>query len=302
MSIIAGFLPRHSRWRRGSEQLGTKREHVVKRGGTISGTSTSARAARQRVALRDGGNGARRRRGFPLGAQRRGVRERKDVLGGNRNVGVIRKSRVTSRKRNNVGERNARRDDGDWRRGAAVTQATALGTVRRCRVRAGGRVMIGAGLNGRRVRVVAGGRRRCRSVRPVHRARVRDLRCGRDGNEPEAHEQGSDATPQRAPHGHKIGKQLPAVTAHWSTWPKSSTCRSASPDRIAWDLSPFNLLSALRLPDRTLLTRSGAPEGVRPPAINELVGHRRPSTSARIRTTPPGFVMYGLSSGTLSLE
>ena len=75
-----------------------------------------------------GRSGARRWRDVPppLGAQRRPVREGKDMLRGDRNVGVIRKASVTRCDGDNVSERNARRDDRDWRSTTTLPEAGAL--------------------------------------------------------------------------------------------------------------------------------------------------------------------------------
>ena len=92
-------------------------------------------------------------RGFPLGAQRRGVRERKDVAGEGRDVRVVGKPGITRRDRDDVRESNTLGDERDGRCRAAVAKATALIAALRRRVRAAGRVMLGGGdlLDGRPV-------------------------------------------------------------------------------------------------------------------------------------------------------
>src|SRR5215207_3022244 len=91
------------------------------------GAASGSRTGRAPGAMLCGG--ARLWRGSPLGAQRRGLREREDVLGGNRNVRVVRKAGVTRRGGNAVRQRDARGNEGDGRRAAAVPKAGALVAV-----------------------------------------------------------------------------------------------------------------------------------------------------------------------------
>ena len=76
------------------------------------------------------------RRPLPLGAQRRPVREGKNMLRGDRNVGIVRQAAVTCCNRDGVGERDARRDERDWRSTAAVPKTRTLGAALRRRIRA----------------------------------------------------------------------------------------------------------------------------------------------------------------------
>jgi len=77
----------------------------------------------------------------PLGAQRRCVREREDVLGGDGNVRVIGKSRVPQRTRRGVDERDGLRNDRDRAGATALAEARAL--VAAVGVRVGGAVVLG---------------------------------------------------------------------------------------------------------------------------------------------------------------
>src|SRR5207253_2603635 len=78
----------------------------------------------------------------------------------------------------------------------------ALRSVMRRRLRARGVLMLGTRDLGRwdRMRTVYVTARRRRRVTAVHGARVRQLRSGRNGNEPESDEQGRDTAPPRAMH------------------------------------------------------------------------------------------------------
>jgi hypothetical protein len=79
-------------------------------------------------------DGARRWRGYPLGGERRSVRERKDVLCGDRDVGVVREASVMRGRRHDIGERERGRDESDRRSGAALAEAGALRAVVRLRL------------------------------------------------------------------------------------------------------------------------------------------------------------------------
>jgi hypothetical protein len=97
----------------------------------VAAIVASARArrrdgSRRRVLLGDGGTGRAGGATDPLGAQRRCVRERKDVPSGDRDVGVVRKSGVTGCHRDSVGERDGGRHEGHGRRGTALAEAGAL--------------------------------------------------------------------------------------------------------------------------------------------------------------------------------
>ena len=54
------------------------------------------------------------------------MREGKDMLRGDRNVGVVRKAGVTRGNGDDVSERNARRDDRDWGSTTTLPEAGAL--------------------------------------------------------------------------------------------------------------------------------------------------------------------------------
>ena len=197
--------------------------------------SIDAITRRERVTTAWIGGGCRERaapgrRADPLGAQRRGVRGREDVLCGNRDVRVVRKSRVTRCRCLGRGQRDGHGDDRDRRGPRAPTEAGALRPVIRRRLRAGGALVRRSrnrGLGGVVSAVwAATGGGGC-VLRPVHGARVRHVGSGRNGNEPEPNEQGHDTTPPRAPHASNIRSRGPNChECRPSTTAAGNSCRA----------------------------------------------------------------------------
>jgi hypothetical protein len=151
------------------------------------------------------------RRAGPLGAQRRSVREREDVLSGDRNVRVVRKPGVTSRNGVRVAEGCARGKDRDGAGGAALPEAGALRPVMRRRFRARRQVMVGDS-----AMVGMLGRRCSRRMSTMHGASVCQLRSRRGSDEPDPYEQGYDTSPHRAPHEQQLMRAAHSCHAPWS--------------------------------------------------------------------------------------
>jgi len=213
--------------------------------------------------------GARRRRDCPLGAQRRGVREREDVPGRDRNVVVVRKAGVACRDGDDIRERDARGNEGNGRRGAALPEAGALAAALGRRPRVGCGVLCGIQLWDGVIRVNRG--RGCRRrVNPVCRAGVRELWSGRNDHEPEPDEQGERATPQRAlHHTSKIGR-LPTPVTSTPLTSTPVTPRDRWPNAVLEQrTSPHGAPSKPARADNVPLPRNG-------PSTSERVSLRQP--------------------------
>ena len=225
---------------------------------------------------RDGviGGGCRERaapgwRAGPLGAQRRSVREWEDVLGGDRNVRVVRQPGVTSRNSVRVAKRCARGKDRDGAGGAALPEAGALRPMMRRRFRARRRVMLGDS-------AVVGmlGRRCSRRMSTMHGAGVCQLRSRRGSDEPDPYEQGYDTSPRRAPHEQQVMR-----AAHSCHAQRSQHGRQKLP---VTDLRKWGSGQLGSQPDPSIPPRPDGPASTRHHDIqNQEWERKRPETTER---------------------